>query len=207
VEKGHGSYIDGIRIKGIQRTKFDEIYGELPERDDILRRLTENLAHLESNTEISSLIPAVGMNMVYSRPRARSLNEVAGVSGKVIVSSGKPKVCGNVSYGGSKHVALALLEAMKLNPRIRAAINIAGTGEALEALESVGIKICHVPSTEMGECPIATFIKDSGTYYQAYYHPGAFAIEPSVVLFSKTPEGLLRTLTRVAKHVRDKKGL
>ena len=53
--------------------------------------------------------------MVYSKPYANSFGDVAGLSGRVVVSLGRPKVCGETIYGGSKHLASVILEAVKLD--------------------------------------------------------------------------------------------
>ena len=203
--KGNGAYIDGVRVENIERTRLDEIYGTFLKRDRVLKTLTETLAELEKHPEISRLIPEIGTNMVYSRPDAASLLDVAGLSGRVVVSQGRPRVCGEVAYGGSKHVALVLLEAIKLNSRVRAAVNIKGRQEVADALEATSIDVSNVKWSKKDEpCSIAAFINCSKEFSYAYYHPGSFAIEPSIVLLSKEPDELLNRLLKVAEHVRDK---
>ena len=49
-------------------------------RDEILHALWLALSRFEENAEFVDLIPQVGTNMVYSRPRVESLGEVAGLS-------------------------------------------------------------------------------------------------------------------------------
>jgi hydrogenase maturation factor/predicted fused transcriptional regulator/phosphomethylpyrimidine kinase len=206
VEKGHGAYVDSVKIEKIERTRLDEIYGTFLKHDEILKKLTETLVSLEQHPEISRLIPEVGTNVVHSKPYTESLDDIAGLSGRVVVSLGRPKVCGEVIYGGSKHVALVLLEAMKLNPKIRAAVNIVGRKEVVDVLESINIKVCRVPRLKKEKtCPIAEFIRNSKNFSYAYYHPGSYALEPSIVILSRGPKKLLDILIKVARHVKDKK--
>ncbi len=206
IEKGYGAYVDGVKIKNIKRTKLDEIYGTFPKHDEILEQLDETLASLEQHPKISRIIPEVGTNMVYSKPHAQSLDDIAGLSGRVVVSLGRPKVCGETIYGGSKHVALVLLEALKLNPKVRAAVNISGGEEVIKALERINIKVCRVPRLKKeNTCHIAAFIRNSKSFSYAYYHPGDYAVEASIVILSRSPKKLLDVLTKVARHVKDKK--
>jgi hydrogenase maturation factor/predicted fused transcriptional regulator/phosphomethylpyrimidine kinase len=205
IKKGSGAFVDGTRIKTIKRTSLDQIYGSFRrEPDKTIQKLEEALTSLERCTHIHRLIPQVGTSMVYSRHRPESLNDIAGLSGRVVVSQGKPKVCGKVTYGGSKHLGAVLFETSKLNPKIKAAVNVKGRDEVAKVLKSMGIKVCRVPSIRTkAACPVATFIKESQKLCNAYYHPGSHGIEPSIVILSETPQRLLDTLVKASEYVRN----
>jgi hydrogenase maturation factor/predicted fused transcriptional regulator/phosphomethylpyrimidine kinase len=203
VRKGRGAYVDGVRVRSIERTELDQIYGSFRSAVDATKQqLTDALAGMERHASIARLIPQVGTSMVYSKPCPESLTDVAGLDGRVVVSQRRPKVCGEVTYGGSKHVGAVLLEAAKLNPAIRAAVNIRGGEGVASVLESMGIRVCRVPSIRTNAaCPVAAFIQDTKKLSDAYYHRGNQGIEPSIVILSRTPQQLLDILVQASEHV------
>ncbi len=202
VEKGSGVFVDGIRVESIKRTDIDEIYGPSTEADEVIARLSGVLTSLERYPRISRLIPEVGINMVYSKFDTKSVKDIAGLSGRVVRSMGKPRVCGKVVYGGSKYLASVVFEAVRVNPTIRAAVNIKGSEEIAKVLEALGIKVCRLPPIKTEKaCPVATIIRRSKRLFDAYYHPGSHGIEPSITILSKNPEWLLNVLLKVAEHV------
>lgn len=170
-------------------------------RDEILQALWLALSRFEENAEFVGLIPQVGTNMVYSRPRVESLGEVVGLSGRVIQSLGRPKVCGEVVYGGSTHLGSAVLEAQRLDPRLRAAVNIRGLECIAEALREMGLEVVALPPVQSEGCPVTDHLREAGDVRDAYYHPGAFAVEPTTTIFAESPSRLLDILEGLSERV------
>lgn len=180
----------------------DKLYERFRPRDEVLDPLREALKALEEREEVSGLIPQVGVNMVYARPCAASVGDVAGLSGRVVVSMGRPKVCGEVVYGGSMHLASVVLAALRLNPAVRAAVNIRGGWDIVEALRTMGLRVLVLPPEATGDaCPVTTYIREAVELWDAYAHPGAFGIEPTTTLIGETPGHLLETLIELASRV------
>ncbi len=202
VEEGEGVFIDGEKVEDLQRIAIDAVYGTFQERDEVLDTLREVLSELEASKGFSSLIPQVGTNMVYAKQDASSTDEVAGLSGRVVLSRGTPKVCGEVLYGGSKHMASVILEVSKLNPHMRAAVNIRGGEDVVKALREMNISLQVLPPEATGDaCPVTTDIRESKKLHKAYYHPGAFGVEPSTTLIGEMPKQLLNTIVELARRV------
>ena len=201
IKAGGGAYIDGVEIKGFERTELDRLYGLIAGVDEITSTLRECLRRLEE-PEVAALIPEVGTNLVYARPGASSIEEVAGLSGRIVVSLGRPKVCGEVVYGGSRHLSQVILRAMRINPRIRAAINLRGGEEVAEALEEMGLRVRRLPPSE-GACPIADYIESTEELHDAYLHPGALGIEASTVILGEDPRWIVDVVLRLARRLRD----
>jgi len=194
--------IDGKVAVGVDRSKLDELYGSLSSSDPIISCLKRVVRELERTTEFSKLIPEVGTNIVYAKENASSLLDIAGISGRMVVSLGKPKVCGKIVYGGSRYLASLLLEVMKIDPLKRACINIKASTNILKVLEKMKLQIRHVPSLKVkGICPIVITIKEDKKVYDAYYYPGAHGIEPSIVIFAKSPIELIEIVKKVSKNV------
>lgn len=202
VRKGTGLYLDGARITGFERVQMDELYGALRPRDEHLDRLRNALVLTEKNRDIVKLIPQVGINMVYAKPNAGSFQDVAALSGRVIESMGRPRVCGEVIYGGSLFTASVALAASSVRPEIRSAVNVRGGDEIVRALEEMGLKVSQLPAShELDVCPTATYIKETRELFDAYAHPGSFGIESSTTLIGESPEKLVEILVELARHV------
>ena len=69
-------------------------------------------------------IPQCQTNFVYAKQRPKSRKDVLGISGRIVRAGKKVIVAGSLSYGGSKHVADALLAVNKKFPQIRSAVNL-----------------------------------------------------------------------------------
>ena len=202
IKAGRGAYIDGVEIEGFERTELDRLYGLIAGVDEITSTLRECLRRLEEEPEVAALIPEVGTNLVYARPGASSVEEVAGLSGRIVVSLGRPRVCGEVVYGGSRHLAQVILRAMRINPRIRAAINLRGGEDVAEALEEMGLRVRRLPPSE-GACPIADYIESAEELHDAYIHPGGLGIEASTVILGENPRWIVDVVLRLARRLRD----
>ena len=200
VSAGNGVYVDGVRREAAGRGWVDELYGEFSSADPVLASLEAALKKLEKTEETVKLIPEVGMNIVYARRNAEHAEDVAGLSGRVVKSLGKPRVCGKVVYGGSRHLALVALEAA-CRSGFRAAVNMKAGRNVLAALEKLGLEVEDVPMEEGGICPVASYIARTGRICRAYFHPGALGVEPSVVLLGRDPWELVELLKEVARLV------
>lgn len=170
-------------------------------RDEILQALRLAFSRFEEHAEFADLIPQVGTNMVYARPGARSLDEVAGLSGRVIQSMGRPKVCGEIVYGGSTHLGSAVLEAHRLDPKLRSAVNIRGRERIAEALREMGLVVVILPQVRSEGCPVTDHLREAGEARDAYYHPGAFAVEPTTTILAESPGKLLDILEGLSGRV------
>ncbi len=174
---------------------------ESARQDEILQALRLALSRFEEHAKFADLIPQVGTNMVYARSGARSLDEVAGLSGRVIQSMGHPRVCGEVVYGGSTYLGSAVLEAQRLDPRLRAAVNIMGRERIAEALREMGLEVVTLPPVGSEGCPVADHLREAGEVHDAYYHPGAFAVEPTTTILAESPGRLVDILEGLSRCV------
>ena len=193
-----GLVFDGQLITKQERINLDEIYGSFSQKDelcDTLRAAIDRMVELDGLVE---LIPEVGLNMVYARPDTGSFKEIAGLSGRVIKAMGKPMSCGEIAYGASRYLASVVLEAMKLDDSIRAAVNIRGGDDVRTMLESVGLRVLVLPSKVEGEgCPVAIYLKTAETLIDAYIHPGDFGVEPTTTILGRDPRYLVDVLEKM----------
>lgn len=201
LKDGSGMHIEGRRVRDVKRSQIDEIYGKLGTEDEVTRKLSSVLDELEDIPDLHTLIPEVGTNLAYAKSYADIPRDVAALNGRIIKAKDKVLLCGEVTYGGSEHLASVLLAATKIDPSRRAAANIRLDEEILRSMEKLNLNIIRIPSrVDGGICPVTNYIERVGVLADVYVHPGAFGIEPSVTLLAKEPEELLEVIREIIKH-------
>ncbi|MBA7622545.1 hypothetical protein ES703_29923 [subsurface metagenome] len=148
------------------------------------------------------LIPQVGTNLVYAVDGASDVSDIATISGRIISCMGKPFLCGDVVFGGSNFVASVILEAMKISPGLRSAINLRGDDVIAQALRDMGMDFVVLSSMDVQDvCPVTIEIKESGEVHRAYYHPGAFGVEASTTILGEIPMEIVAIVTELLEPV------
>ncbi|MBD3351905.1 MAG: bifunctional hydroxymethylpyrimidine kinase/phosphomethylpyrimidine kinase [Candidatus Lokiarchaeota archaeon] len=94
--------------------------------DDIrvLKQVQKVVAFITENPNFSRFIPEVRTNIAISKPTAKSLDEIAGIEGRITVVNGLPRAAGPIKFGANNHTGRLLLTAKKLDNEINAVINI-----------------------------------------------------------------------------------
>jgi hydroxymethylpyrimidine/phosphomethylpyrimidine kinase len=202
LKEGSGLAVDGSTVQESDRSEIDRIYGSFRVQDSVELELEEALKIFVDLPGVIRIVPEVGFNMVYAKPEARTPDEVAGLTGRIVKAGDKPVACGEVRYGGSRFVAGSVLEASRIDPAKRAGAVIKGTQEIASLLESMNLKVVKLPPESAGEaCPVEVNLRSAHTVSDAYYHPGAFGIEATITVIAETPEKLLLTLSELAARV------
>lgn len=193
-----GLIFDGEQISEQKRIDLDEIYGSFAQKDELLDGLQQAFDRLIGLDGLVGFIPEVGLNMVYAKPDARTPDEVAGLSGRVIKALDRAQACGEVVYGASRYLASVILEAQKHNKGIRAAVNISGEAKVQQLLESIGLRVQLLPSKIEGEgCPVTIHLKKADVLYDAYLHPGDLGVEPTTTILGESPRELVDILEKL----------
>ncbi|MGI0101935.1 MAG: bifunctional hydroxymethylpyrimidine kinase/phosphomethylpyrimidine kinase [Nitrosotalea sp.] len=153
-------------------------------------------------------IPEVQTNFVFSKPHPESISHVLGLEGRIVKTGELVTVAGTLKYGGSKHVANAVLEMARKFPSIRSAINIKYDNKTIKkaiakrfcvayydrAMESHGIKDTEGKTISWG---IKSVIEKLKSPPDIIYHKGDVGKEPMILLFGKTPKDVLTKLVKI----------
>jgi len=184
----------GIKITDIQT---DEINSELS-------KAINEFVEIEN---IYKNIPECQTNFVYSKQKPKSTKDVLGISGRIVKAGKEVIVAGNLTYGGSKHVATALLTVNKKFPEIQSAINIKYQNTAISKIKKS--KLIVSSYDRVGE---PTNVKKKGSTIQwgiksaiknmkkspdVIYHKGDFGKEPMIIVFADTPKNILKKILEI----------
>lgn len=163
-----------------------------------LTRVEQAVTQLLMLERFNDLIPQVGSNLVYAKDNATTMKDIAALSGRIISTINGPLVCGKVAYGASRYLASVLLETMKHDDRVRAALNICAREDVSKKLDEIGLKVTVIPEKVEDEgCPVTHFIEKNVDLMDAYVHPGDFGIEPTTTIIGRDPEILVDIIRKL----------
>lgn len=101
---------------------------------------------IENQKLFNKYIPETGSNLVMAiDPRyAETINDVAGVKGRIVRYGDGVKIVGPVEFGASSHMARLVLTAMKYDPSIRSAMNLKYDEKLVERAEKKGYIVVYI---------------------------------------------------------------
>jgi len=185
----------GIAITDIQ--KYDKINLELT---DAINQFIE-IKNIYKN------IPECQTNFVYSKQKPKSTKDILGISGRIVKTGRHVMVAGNLAYGGSKHVATALLTMNNRFPQIRSAINLKYQNTTLLKIKKSKLIVSSYDRSQEPknvklqsstiEWGIKSVIKNSNKVSDVIYHKGDFGKEPMIIVFGETPNNVLKKILKI----------
>lgn len=184
---------------------------------DITQIKNEDLIHSELTHAINEFaeikniyknIPECQTNFVFSKKNPKSIKDVLGVSGRIVKTGNTVTVAGDLLYGGSKHVATALIEVNKKYSDVRSAINIKYDKDIISKLKKVGMviskydrstepeKIKNIEGSSIG-WGVKYAMKNLKKSPDGIYHEGDFGKEPMIIIFAKTPGEIIEKISKL----------
>ncbi|MBI2643000.1 MAG: bifunctional hydroxymethylpyrimidine kinase/phosphomethylpyrimidine kinase [Nitrosarchaeum sp.] len=181
---------------------------QIKNKDDIHIELTRAINKFVAIRNIYKDIPECQTNFVFSKKNPKSIKDILGVSGRIVKTGNTVTVAGDLSYGGSKHVAMALITMNKKFPDVRSAINLRYNKETISKLrkerlhissydrntEPKNVKTKEGSSIEWG---IKYAIKNLKEPPDVIYHKGDFGKEPMIIIFAKTPALIIEKISKL----------
>ena len=154
-------------------------------------------------------IPECQTNFVYSKKNPKSTKEILGIEGRIVKTGKKVTVAGDLTYGGSKHVATSLLVMNKKFPEIRSAINLKYQKSKMVKLRESGLvsksydRTNEPKSVKTDGSSIKWgtefAIKNSKKAPDIIFHKGDHGKEPMIIIFDENPTKLMKKIRKIAK--------
>ena len=178
--------------------------------DNIENQLLLAISKFSSINGIYSYIPECQTNFVYSVSNPASIDDILGVEGRIVRTGKSVTVAGHLKYGGSKHVASAVLEMRKKFPSIRSALNIKYDKKIIKKAK---IKKLRISSYDRNLEPsdardmegrtiswgISTATHGKKTPPDLVFHKGDFGKEAMILIFGKNPAEVVAKLVKIVK--------
>jgi len=181
---------------------------QIRSNDKIYDELTHAINEFVQIKNIYKNIPECQTNFVFSKKNPKSIKEILGVSGRIVKTGNSVTVAGDLTYGGSKHVATALFIMNKKFPEICSAINLRYNKETISKLRK---KRLVIASYDRNEEPTTIKNKDGSSIGwgikhaiknlknppDIIYHKGDFGKEPMIIIFAKTPTSIIEKISKL----------
>nr|WP_256486937.1 MULTISPECIES: thiamine-phosphate synthase family protein [unclassified Haladaptatus] len=161
---------------------------ELRATERVLSSMRRGVHIVEGTSGFTSLIPAVGSNLCECLPNAESIDDVAGIPGRIFDVKGRATIPADPEFGVSGHVASILLAARNEGADVHAALNIRYAPEIVERLESTGRATAEFDA-EYDDLGTAIETALDGTPdATVLYQTGGYGIEPIVYVLGNSAE-------------------
>ena len=185
------------------------------EKYRVLENLRKAVEVVEQNSDIIlPLVPEVSMNiaMALPKPYAKSVRDVAAVPGRIVRAGNKVKAVMPPDFGVSRHLARAVLTAMKYDERVRAVANVRFDEELVEIAKNLGYTVSFYDrSREPPEIKsvegmsISWGIEEAvkaagGRVPDIVYHRGDWGKEPMINIFGETATDVVNKVLALAKE-------
>ena len=208
----HNSISSTVKIgKGIPvNNPISSMYEESC-RYKVIEELAIAIERLTSIKNFEKLIPECQSNIAYAIPNARSIEDVAGVSGRIVKAGVRSVPTSGVKFGGSTHVASSILEYMKTNQLVRSALNIKNEKKILDMCNRL-LRVTHYErkwepktiknregrsiswgvSRALSKNPDADII----------YHTGDIGKEPMIIIFGQNPQEVVDKVKSILDNMK-----
>ena len=173
---------------------------------EIQKQLSLSIIDFQNIKNVSKIIPECQTNFVFSKNRPNNIKNVLGISGRLVKSGNDVIQAGDLVFGGSQHVATALIEVSKKFPDIRSAINIKYEPKLITKAkkrkmsvlnynrkkESKNSKLKENSSISWG---VSSCLKSEMP--DIIYHKGDLGKEPMIIVFGCTPTEVVKKIKQI----------
>lgn len=174
----------------------------------ICEEMSRAVGELEAAPGLEALVPQVGINIAMAPVRARTLDDVIGLSGRIVRVAGRARACGCPSRGGSAHMARMALTLRQLTGDLGCCMNIRYSEPILDACSQLGLSAAKVERElePEGEKTMSWAIKNAlGRLPRPpdlVYDLGSVGKEPMIRILGSTPAEVAGKAARIAGALR-----
>ena len=170
------------------------------------KNLHESINEFTQIKNIHKVIPECQTNFVFAKKYPKTINDVLGISGRLVKAGKEIITAGNIIYGGSQHVASAVIQVNKKFPEILSCINIKYDKKIILKARKLGLTVLsynrskepkNVKKKENSSITwgISSILKTNCP--DIVYHKGDFGKEPMILIFGETPNDVIRKVSKL----------
>jgi len=170
----------------------------------VIADIEDAVGFFASHANAGKLAPQVGINIAMARKGAKGIEDVAGISGRIVRDRERLVPVGTIEFGGSAHVGRVVLTAMRHDARKRAAMNIRFDEDILSACRKLGLS---VGSFEREKQPSDTKTVEWGTHEainkcgrvpDIIYDRGGLGKEAMIRIIGRDARSVAKTAGKIA---------
>ena len=217
------SLAKGIRIHSAVKIAKDYVYQSIKNSIEIgkgfsithmnnlngKKELLDSINNFKQIKNIYKAIPECQTNFVFTKKNPKTIKDVLGISGRLVKSGKEIVTAGEIVYGGSQHVATAVIHVNKKFPEIRSCINIKYDTKIISKAKKSGFTILRYDRTNEPEkskrrenSSISWGILNSlkTKLPDIIYHKGDVGKEPMILIFGKNPNDVMKKTSKITIH-------
>ena len=175
-------------------------------QSDMHKELSRSIVDFQNTENISELIPECQTNFVFSDLKPKKITDVLGISGRLVKSGKEIIQAGNLIFGGSQHVATAVIEVSKKFSDIRSAINIKYEPKLIDKAKKKGLSVASYDRNKESRNSkrhenssivwgVSSCLKSNPP--DIIYHKGDMGKEPMIIIFGKTPSDVIKKIQTI----------
>jgi hydroxymethylpyrimidine/phosphomethylpyrimidine kinase len=149
-------------------------------------------------------LPEIGTNIVYALPHATMADEVAALSGRIHRVCRHAQALGHVDFGASRYMATVALAAMRVDPDMRAAVNVKRTDDHLRRAREAGLVVASFQrDAEPADAPkdvewgTLEAIRTTGAVPDVIEDEGGMRMEAVMRVLGREPAELVDKVRRI----------
>jgi len=170
------------------------------------KELSNSIIDFQNIKNSIKLIPECQTNFVFSKIKPKRIDMVLGISGRLVKAGDRIIQAGELKYGGSQHVATAVVEVSKKFPEIRSAINIKYEPSMIVKAKKKGMKVISYDrgkesknSKQKENSSISWGISSclKSMKPDIIFHKGDMGKEPMIIIFGTRPEQVVKKILSI----------
>ncbi len=176
------------------------------ERIQVLARLEKAVKLIEESRYFVNVMPQVAVNIVESIRDAKTLEDIAGVPGRIVALHDKPKAVSKPEFGGSRHLAKVLLAVKRFSPHLNSVINLKFDSLMEETVKSLGLKYSETKKNilvgrETEEAVIESVSEEfkKAQFLDVVFDRGGYGIEPITYVFGEDSLKVVEKALKIAR--------
>ena len=171
-----------------------------------VKELLYSIDNFKQIKNIHKIIPECQTNFVFAKTNPKTINDVLGISGRLVKAGKKIITAGEIVYGGSRHVASAVIQINKKFPEILSCINIKYNPQIISKAKKIGFVVLSYDrnkepkNVKMQENSsiiwgISSILKTKCP--DLIYHKGDFGKESMILIFGETPNDVIKKVSKL----------
>ena len=168
--------------------------------------LIESINDFKRIRNVYKIIPECQTSFVCSKINPKTIRDVLGVSGRLVKSGKEVITAGEIIYGGSHHVATAVIQVNKKFPNIRSGLNIKFNPKIISKARSCGLTVLNY---DRGKEPKKSKQREGSSIKwginhavkskspDLIYHKGDVGKEPMILIFGERPNDVIKKISKI----------
>ena len=155
---------------------------------------------------IHRIIPECQTNFVFAKTNPKTIKDVLGISGRLVKTGKEIEIAGQIVYGGSQHVASAVIQVNKEFPEILSCINIKYDKKIILKAKKLGLTVLSYDRTKE---PKKIKSKENSSIIwgvtnslknkcpDLIYHKGDIGKEAMILIFGINPSNVIKKVSKL----------